>query len=400
MTIAIVLPQPPGYSETFFRSKIKGLQASGHKVILVTAATDRVFDLCRHIENPKVYKNSISQVFSMLLVFVSLLPYSNRVFKFIRIEQKEGMSFKRIIEKIYINASLLKLKMDWLHFGFATMALERESVAKSIGAKLAVSFRGYDIGVYPLTHPNCYTKLWKFADKVHYISDDLYTKAIKLGLPSTIPAQKIAPAVNSIVFQLKGVNEVEEKPIFLTIGRLHWKKGFVSMLEALSELNKKGIDFEYRIIGEGDDYERIAFAAHQLKISDKIQFLGKLEQKDVISNLEKADYYLQYSIQEGFCNAVLEAQAIGKLCLVSDAEGLSENVIDQQTGWVVPRQNPTYLAEKIVEIIQLPYLVKMRISKAANKRVIKDFNLIKQKSEFLKFYELRNLNTYEKSLNN
>ena len=48
MTIALVLPQPPGYSETFFRSKIKGLQANGHQVILVTAATNKTFDLCEH----------------------------------------------------------------------------------------------------------------------------------------------------------------------------------------------------------------------------------------------------------------------------------------------------------------------------------------------------------------
>jgi colanic acid/amylovoran biosynthesis glycosyltransferase len=387
MTVAIVLYQPPGYSETFFRSKISGLQANGHKVILVSATTDRAFDLCRHIENPKVYKNAISQVLSMLLVFVSLLPYSNRVLKFIRIEQKESVLFKRIIEKIYINASLLKLKVDWLHFGYATMALERESVAKAIGAKLAVSFRGYDIGMYPLTHPNCYTKLWKFTDKVHYISDDLYTKAIKLGLASNIPSQKITPAINSIKFQLKQITKVVEKPIFLTIGRLHWKKGFVLMLEALSELNKNGIDFEYKIIGEGDDYERIAYAAFQLKILNKIQFLGKLEQKEVILNLEKADYYLQYSIQEGFCNAVLEAQSMGKLCIVSDAEGLSENVLNQQTGWVIPKNNPALLTKKIVEVIQLTNKGKNVMSKAASERVKNEFDLKTQKVEFSKFYE-------------
>ena len=386
MTIAIVLPQPPGYSETFFRSKIKGLQASGHKVILATAATECTFDLCSQIKHPEVYKNAISQVLSMLLVFVSLLPHYNRVFKFIRIEQKEGVSFKRIVERIYINASLLKLKIDWLHFGFATMSLERESVAKAVGAKLAVSFRGYDIGVYPLAHQNCYVKLWKFTDKVHYISDDLYTKAVKLGLPSDMPAQKITPAINSIKFQLKQITKVVEKPVFLTIGRLHWKIGFMLMLEALSVLHKNGIDFEYNIIGEGDDYERIAYAAFQFKILDKIQFLGKVEQKDVISNLEKADYYLQYSIQEGFCNAVLEAQAVGKLCLVSDAEGLSENVINQRTGWVVPKYNPELLAEKIVEVIQLTNIEKNTISKAASKRVKKEFNLEKQKLNFLEFY--------------
>ena len=56
--------------------------------------------------------------------------------------------------------------------------------------------------------------------------------------------------------------------------------------------------------------------------------------------------YLQYSIQEGFCNAVLEAQALGLLTIVSDAEGLPENVIHGETGWVVPKRKPKFFAQK------------------------------------------------------
>ena len=386
MTIALVLPQPPGYSETFFRSKIKGLQANGHQVIMVTAATNKAFDLCAHIQHPKVYKNPIRQLLSMLLVFVCLLPYWAKVNRYINLERKEGTSLKRLIEKIYINASLLKLNADWIHFGFATMAIGRETVPKAIGAKLAVSFRGYDIGVYPLDKPNCYFKLWKHASKVHYISDDLYHKALKLGLPSLIPAQKITPAINTNLFQLTKPNATSSKPSFLTIGRLHWKKGFVEMLKALAELKTKGIDFQYKIIGEGNDYERIAYAAYKLGILDKVEFLGKLKHEEVISRLQETDYYLQYSIQEGFCNAVLEAQAMGKLCIVSDAEGLSENVLDHQTGWVVPKGQPHLLAKKILEVMQKSNQEKEQTSQKAIQRVHDHFSLEQQKQEFSTFY--------------
>jgi colanic acid/amylovoran biosynthesis glycosyltransferase len=99
MTIALVLPQPPGYSETFFRSKIKGLQANGHQVIMVTAATNKTFDLCAHIQHPKVHKNPIKQLITMLIVFIGLLPYWAKVNRYINLERKEGASFKRLIEK-------------------------------------------------------------------------------------------------------------------------------------------------------------------------------------------------------------------------------------------------------------------------------------------------------------
>ena len=63
--------------------------------------------------------------------------------------------------------------------------------------------------------------------------------------------------------------------------------------------------------------------------------------------MEWADIYIQPSIQEGFCNSVLEAQAMGLLVIVSDAEGLHENVINNVTGWVVKKRNPILLSEKL-----------------------------------------------------
>jgi colanic acid/amylovoran biosynthesis glycosyltransferase len=388
MTITLILPQPPAYSETFFRSKIKGLQESGHKVILVTASTDQKFEGCPHLQHPKVSKNSLVQAFKMLLVFLSLLPYWKSVLKFIKLEKKEGTTIKRSLEKLYINATLLKLNTDWLHFGFATMAIDRESVAKAIGAKLAVSFRGYDIGVYPLKHPECYARLWKYVDKVHVISDDLYQKALSHGLSPNTRFKKVTPAINIEQFkdeETVNLNKSKELNI-LTIGRLHWKKGFVDTLEALSLLKKGNVKFKYRIIGVGKDYERIAFAAHQLDLKDEVVFLGKLNHQEVKQELVKADLYLQYSIQEGFCNSVLEAQALGKLCVVSDAEGLSENILDKQTGWVVPKGQPQLLADKILEVIQLEEEDKRRIKENAVRRVKEQFSLEIQKEEFNNFY--------------
>ena len=50
-----------------------------------------------------------------------------------------------------------------------------------MGAKSAVCFRGFDIGLYPHQHPGCYELLWQRIDKVHTISDDLYKKAINVN---------------------------------------------------------------------------------------------------------------------------------------------------------------------------------------------------------------------------
>src|SRR5690554_145734 len=336
MRIGIVLSQTPGYSETFFRSKIKGLQENGMKVRLFCQNKKEAFELCPVILSPKVSKNPLVQTWFFVKEFALLLPYLSIVMRYIKLERKEGTAWLPLIKKTYLNAHLLKSKLDWLHFGFATMALGSETVAKAIGAKMAVSFRGFDMAVYPVKNPGCYELLWKYVDKVHTIGDGLLDMAKKHGMPETIPYLKITPAIDiSLFHSLPSDFPIKDKPIFMTTGRLHWIKGYVATLEALAILKANGLDFTYKIVGEGKDYERIAFAAYQLGLSENIEFLGKLPHGEVKEHLQTADIYLQYSVQEGFCNAVLEAQAMGKLCVVSNAEGLSENVLHDKTGWVV-----------------------------------------------------------------
>ena len=334
MKIGLILSNTPGYSETFFISKIKGLQKNGIDVCLFSQNIKEDFTLCPVVKGAKVPKNLILLGWYFLKEFILLLPYLSTVTRFVRLERKEGTGWFVVFKKIYLNAHLLKAKVEWLHFGFATLALGKETIAQAIGAKMAVSFRGFDIGVYPVKFPNCYDRLWKYVDKVHANSYDILVLAKKYGLPESVPVQRITPAIDVKKFSsaLKDFSQ-NNKPVFMTTGRLHWKKGLVQTVEALAILKNQGFDFLYKIVGEGGEYEKIAFAAYQLGLKENVKFLGKLNHSDVKMELEKTDIYLQYSIQEGFCNAVLEAQAMGKLCIVSNAEGLPENVPSLKMRW-------------------------------------------------------------------
>jgi len=388
MKIGIVLANTPGYSETFFHSKIKGLKEDGIDVFLYCQSKNNNFSLCPVFLSSKVSSNPIIQGINFLKIFLSLIPHLNAVLKFFQLEKNDGSTFVQILKKIYLNAHLLKADLDWLHFGFVTQALGSEAVAKAIGAKMAISFRGFDIAVYPLKNPSCYKKVWKYVDKVHTISNDLLLLAKKQGLPENIPVEKITPAINVQLFNSVSTDfKNEQKPVFMTTGRLHWKKGIVETIEALAILKKNGLDFTYKVVGEGIEYERIAYTAYELGLKDNLELLGKLPHSEVKSQLETASIYIQYSIQEGFCNAVLEAQAMGKLCIVSDAEGLPENVLDEITGWVVPKYSSELLAEKIHTVLAMSPSEKLKISKNAQKRVLENFNIEKQQKEFVEFYK-------------
>ena len=388
MKIGLVLSRTPAYSETFFISKIEGLQKNGFEVVLFVNSKDTHFDLCTVKEQVQYRSFFILEFFlkslGLLLTKLSIL------LKFISLERKRNVSFKRILKKLILNQHILQeSNVDWLHFGFATQAIGRENIAKAIGAKMAVSLRGFDIDVYPLKHKDCYSFLLKSVDKVHSISNYLLNKANILGLDKNTPSQIITPAIDSLRTNksISKINNSKNLKI-CTIGRLHWIKNYTDILKSLKILKDKEIQFKYHIIGEGVLLEALKYEVYEYGLNDSVIFEGKLSHQETIQKLYDSDVYIQYSYSEGFCNAVLEAQSMGVLPIVSDAEGLSENVLNNKTGWVIQKNSPKLLAEKIVEVINLPESNKEIIRKQAIERVLKEFNLEKQQKEFIDFYTL------------
>ncbi|RZL47960.1 MAG: glycosyltransferase [Pedobacter sp.] len=397
MKIALVLPNVPAYSETFFRNKILGLQKNGHEVLLYvnhSKAPNRYLN-CKVVKAPILNGNQLFVTFNLFLEFLKVF-FLNPVksFKLYQLNRKDKISFSQNLKQILSNQFLLSEKLDWLHFGFGTMVLGRENVATAVGAEMAVSFRGFDFYVYPIRNKNCYSVLFTKKVKYHVLSEGMKKKLMMDGVAEDA-IFKITPAVDVEIFNTTNTKKSDIIQI-KTVARLHWIKGLESALEAMSLLKKEGIDFHYTIIGEGVEQERLMFAVYQLGLEKNVKFTGKLPHDEVKNHLEQATIYLQYSIQEGFCNAVLEAQAMGLLCVVSDADGLSENVLHDQTGWIVPKSNPIQLAEKIREVISIDVIQRNTITSRAIKRIKEEFNIEKQTQEFIKFYNQENNNYYYK----
>ncbi|MFD2916254.1 glycosyltransferase [Psychroserpens luteus] len=388
MTIGIVMSKPPSYSETFFNNKIIGLKKSGFDVILFVQQKEDLFKLCEVRIAPKVYRNNVLlQSFEYVKVVIKLSFIPMRLHRFISLERKVNRSWNQILKNVYNNCHILTSDVDWLHFGFATMAIQSEHVARVINAKMAISCRGYDMDVYPLKHNNVYQLLWRNVNKVHLISEYMLKRSYDNGMPKHSIYKIIFPAIDILNFERPNTTVTNSKLKFTTIARLHWIKGLSATLEALSIIKQKGILFEYTIIGEGSELEPLKFAVDQLNLTHEVTFSGRVKHKHIINMLAETDVYIQYSHSEGFCNAVLEAQAMGLLCIVSDGGGLSENVIHEQTGWVVEKRNAEALANKILEVVNLSAHEKELIVQSAIKRVKEDFNLKKQQDAFLKFYE-------------
>ena len=391
MRIGLVLPDLPAYSETFFRNKILGLQRNGIEVVLFvnTCKVPNTHMGCKVYSAPKLHGGLLLILLNSIgLFFRALFINPKRSFRLFVYSKQGGIGLKQNIKQIIANQFLLSKQVDWLHFGFGTMALGREDIARVIGAKMAVSFRGYDIAFYPVKNPGCYKQVWRRADKIHVISNRIKTLLYNEGFNDECSVVKITPAIDTSFF-VSSIDRMKTKNHHIvTVARLHKVKGIHYVLEALAMLKKDGVDFHYTIIGSGTEENTLRNLAIRLGIMDCVTFTGKLAPEAVREHLKNASVYVQYSEHEGFCNAVLEAQAMGVLPIVSNVGGLPENVINGRTGWVVDKQNPKQLMKAIKSVIDINENEEKIFRERAIKRVQGEFNLEKQNMEFLDFYEI------------
>jgi len=386
--IGLVLPQLPGYSETFLINKIKGLIEKGYRISLFVRGGPR--QMRSVLPSTQIYyqlniRNKIKFPFVVLYLFMF---HFNSTRHFIKLERSINRNWYIILKNIIINSYILNKKLDWLHFCYCTMALNKENIALAIGARCSVSLRGYDINLYPIKHPGCYDLLWLKIDKVHTISNSLYMKSVNMGLNKKLPMEKITPAIDIDLFK-PSISNIFHTPIrILTVARLSWIKGIEYGLKAMDRLKKRGIEFEYRIIGDGEYREAIIYTINQLNLNDDVVLLNKLSQIKVANEMQSADIYLQPSIEEGFCNATLEAQATGLLCITTDAGGLPENVLHEKTGWVVPKRSSKLIADQIAKVIKLDPEKREKIRNQAISRIKMEYNVSNQSKRFDNFYAL------------
>lgn len=108
------------------------------------------------------------------------------------------------------------------------------------------------------------------------------------------------------------------------------------------------------IVGGGPEEERLRNLAGELGLSDVTRFVGQVPHAEVPDWLGQLDVYVALSRldSESFGVAVLEASACAVPVVVSDAGGLPEVVVDGQTGFVVPRDDPEAAAAALANLVQ------------------------------------------------
>jgi colanic acid/amylovoran biosynthesis glycosyltransferase len=287
-----------------------------------------------------------------------------------------------------------ELRPDVIHFEFGNLAREAIAAVAGTGPKMVVSFRGPDLNFMGLDDDGFYADVWRHADALHFLGEDLRRRALRRGCPERTPHALISPALRPDMLEAEPREHTETagtpgRPLrILSVGRLHWMKGHEHALQAVALLRDDGLEVEHRIVG-GADYgeaERsVRFAVQDLGLGDAVALLGARPRAEVQAMMRWADVLLHAAVSEGFCNAVLEAQAMGVPVVCTDADGLSENVVDGETGYLVPRRRPTRMVAPLRQLAAAPEL-RARLGSAGRSRALSQFSSKRQIDRFERLY--------------
>jgi glycosyltransferase involved in cell wall biosynthesis len=176
-------------------------------------------------------------------------------------------------------------------------------------------------------------------------------------------------------------------PTVMLPARLTRWKGHAVMLEALARLERTDVC----LVMVGAEQGRTRFKreliaqAETLGVADRVRLVGHCE--DMPAALMLADVVANPSTApEPFGRTVIEAQAMGRPVVVSDAGGTAETVEHGVTGWRVRPSDPAALAATLNEILRLSAAEREVLGARARASVCTHYTTAKMQQATLEVY--------------
>ncbi len=143
----------------------------------------------------------------------------------------------------------------------------------------------------------------------------------------------------------------------LSVGRLDPKKGYAVMLDALSELRRRGVLCTAEVIGEGARRPQLEAQRAHLGLESTFALPGAADQPRVRAAMRASRVFVMPCIEapdgdmDGIPVALMEAMAMGMPVVSTTVSGVPELVIDGETGLLVPPGDPHRLADALQRVL-------------------------------------------------
>ena len=196
---------------------------------------------------------------------------------------------------------------------------------------------------------------------------------------------------NKIMFMPNGIDTAKFKPnkaagkrlrnelgvdnyfVWLAVGRFEEAKDYPNMLRAFKMIVSKKSNVVLLLVGQGSLLEEVKKLGSELKLEDKVRFLGV--RRDVPDLMNAADAYVMSSAWEGMPMVLLEAGACGLPIVATDVGGNIEVVLNDKTGFIVPPYNSEALAQAMEKMMALPQEKRLEMGKAGRTYIEANYSL-------------------------
>lgn len=291
-----------------------------------------------------------------------------------------------------------------LHAQFFSDAIFFQELKLLSGLPLVVSVRGQDL--YRKDFPDR-RPLFSLANVFLVRSERMKNDLMHMGCPpekiivhhSGIRIPAVAPAKKAVSKELR----------LLMVGRLVEKKGALTGIEIFNRLCARFDHLKLIIVGDGPMRSAVHQAIQQSPFAGQIIFLGALSNPKVLELMRECHLLVHPSMaaqdgdREGIPGAIMEAMASNLLVAASDHGSIWEIIEHNNTGILFAQGDIEDAVRNIASA--LGDLSKFTaVKEKARKKVVADFNVIKQAAKLESVYDLllndKRQNQYEKFYQN
>ena len=263
-------------------------------------------------------------------------------------------------------------------------------------ARVPIIFHAHDIPSNSMLHHMWTLSCLYYCDAIIAVSRAVADYLRKCGVPSS-KIHIINPPYNKEALR-RGLKEdsikyenltCDKLPIIGFIGALSPRKAPLDIICAAKKLSSKGHSARFIFVGSpfpGDEEyaKMIQYLPKKLGIANYVQFTGF--QINPFEWLKHFDVFVITSTQDPCPLVVFEAMELGKPVIGTNVGGIPEQVLDGETGFIIPVNNPTALAEKLQILIKNPSL-RQKMGEAGRQRVTSLFEPRKMLTKILALYQ-------------
>ncbi|MFC0560073.1 glycosyltransferase [Halalkalibacter alkalisediminis] len=247
--------------------------------------------------------------------------------------EREQYSWKYISEALDITNKKYDVAIGFLEKTSTYFCVDKVNATKKIGW---VHIDYDKLGMDPEFDIHYFKKL----DNIVTVSQEC-ASILKRRFPSEsnkvdVIYNVVSPSmINKMAIQGKYdiYDKKDDEVIILSIGRLHYQKGFEMAIEACKKLVDKGYNIRWYIIGEGEEREKLLSLIKTNKLEKYFKLLGL--KSNPYPYLKQADIYAQTSRFEGKSIAIDEAKILQKPILVTNYSTAKDQITNEINGVIV-----------------------------------------------------------------